>query len=180
MNDGLADLPIIDSDQESAQQSHSDSSQEYAERIIRLTAGECPGECHSQAIQLLANRFNDEEKQPKIIPLYRLRNGGKKVATRRKLAVEVSEARGNTFDLLSKTSDDQLSQQPDVLQLFNQLVIKEFVEERLKLKELQQNSDWWKRLNGLAAIGLTIFGPLIGMFMEKYFGKCSEATNPAT
>jgi len=118
-----------------------------AARVVRIVMGKD----HVQAAQVLQDRFNKKEKKGALsltddIP----------TTKKGRLAVEACEAKTRILSILAQNEDNDSVQNPEILHLLSEAVIKELMEERQHVIKMEKSSSLWKKINGCLAAGVSV------------------------
>jgi len=145
------------------------SPEEIAKTAVRTTLGQ-PNEYLER---MLTRRLKGEQESTKIIPIHRLPEPKSRGRLRQKLSTETQEAQQSSVAALSSMVD--LTESTTLNQLLSKWVLNAVLDEKLKDREVRENSDYWKYINGVLAAVL----PLITFIVQYYLTShdCSSGSN---
>jgi hypothetical protein len=145
------------------------SPEDIAKTAVRTTLGQ-PNEYLER---MLTRRLKGEQESPKIIPIHRLPESESRGRLRQQLSTETQEAQHSTVEALSSMVD--LTESTTLNQLLSKWVLNAVLDEKLKDREVRENSDYWKYINGTLAAIL----PIITFIVQYYLtpNNCASGSN---
>lgn len=151
------------------------ASKELAKKAVRLTLGE--GNDYLE--RMLARRIDGKQATPKIIPIHRIPETTKRSVLRAYLAAKTQQEQQSAQKFLSSkqdTADQEGSpENPEQNQPVTRWVLNAILDEKLKDREVRENSDYWKYINGTLAAVLPVATIIIQYFLTHH--TCDSGSN---
>lgn len=133
-------------------------SKEIAKKAVRIALGSE----NEYLERMLQRRLDGEKSNPNIIPIHRIPEPKSREPLRAFLAAEAKKAQDASEELLkAHTSDAPFLDSSEKNQAVTKWVLNSVLDEKLQDRTIRENSDHWKRINLLLAVGATIVLPAI-------------------
>jgi hypothetical protein len=145
------------------------SPEDIAKTAVRTTLGQ-PNEYLER---MLTRRLKGEQTNPKIIPIHKLQEPESREQLRKKLSTETQAAQQSSVEALSGAVD--LTASTTLQQLLTHWVLNAVLEEKLKDREVRENSDYWKYINGALAAILPIITSIVQYYLTS--NDCASGSN---
>ena len=167
--------PKSDGSTKADEESKVSDSHKLAKQAVRLTLGE--GNDYLE--RMLARRIDGKQTNPKIIPIHRIPETTNRAILRTFLAAKAQQEQQAAHKFLSSRQDtaadegspENLEQNPSV----TRWILNAVLDEKLKDREVRENSDYWKYINGTLALLLPIATSLIQYFLTH--NSCDDSSN---
>jgi len=132
------------------------------------------GEDNDYLERLLTRRLEGKTTTPKIIPIHRIPQTSGRERLKAHLAAKTEKAQKDSLDLLSGQQGESSSSQAHS-QTMSKWVLNAVLDEKLKDREVRENSDYWKYINGILVIVLPVITNLVQYYMTHH--NCSSGSN---
>jgi hypothetical protein len=145
------------------------SPEDIAKTAVRLTLGEP----NPYLERMLTRRIKGEQNLPRIIPIHKLQESESRSMLRNKLFRETKSAQQNSIKALTNAVD--LTESSTLHRILTTWVLNAVLDEKLKDREIRENSDCWKYVNGILATILPIITFLIQYYIASH--SCTAGSN---